>query len=288
MRRSVQQWMVRTLGVVGVCLGVATPGLAQQRPLVTEDPETVGAGNVLLEGGFDWQQDVAYPAAGLRGDLLRVATVGVSFGFSSILELQVDGGLYNRLNISSRTAAPLSPGLDISGERTTAIEDIVVATKIRLVSEAAGRPGIGVRLATKLPTASVESGLGLDTVDFYMTGLVGKTVQSVRIVGNFGLGILSDPVSPGDPNHVALYGISFARALQQGLEFVGEINGRLNARDDDPPHGTDSRSGLRVGMRFTRGTVRVDGGLLFGMTSRDPNFGFTGGVTYVFRGFKLP
>jgi hypothetical protein len=26
---------------------------------------------------------------------------------------------------------------------------------------------------------------------------------------------------------------------------------------------------------------------LFGLTSRDPNFGFTAGVTYVFRGFRL-
>ncbi len=29
---------------------------AQQRPLVTEDPETIGAGLVLLEGGFDLQR----------------------------------------------------------------------------------------------------------------------------------------------------------------------------------------------------------------------------------------
>ncbi len=288
MRRSTRRVWTATVGGLMLWLSLSTPVLAQQRPLVTEDPETVGAGNILLEGGFDWQQDVAYPAAGLRGDLLRVGTLGVSFGFSSILELQIDGGLYNRLTVSNREPAPLSPGLDFTGDRTTAIEDLVVATKIRLVSEAVGRPSVGVRLATKLPTASAESGLGLDTLDFHMTGLVGKTVQSVRIVGNFGLGILSDPVAPSDPNHVLLYGVSFARALQQGLEFVGEINGRLNTRDDDPPHGTDSRSGLRVGMRFTRATVRVDGGLLFGLTSRDPNFGFTGGVTYVFRGFKLP
>ncbi|HEY7502248.1 MAG TPA: hypothetical protein VH740_27255 [Vicinamibacterales bacterium] len=261
---------------------------AQQRPLVTEDPETVGTGNVLLEAGFDSQRDVFYPASGLRGDLLRVPTIGVSFGFSSILELQIDGGFYNRLNITSIDPAPLSDKLELTGDRTTDIEDVVVATKIRLVTEAAGRPSIGIRFATKLPLAGNESGLGLDTIDFHMTGLFGKTVQSVRVVGNVGLGILSDPVEGDRQNDVITYGLSVARALRQGAEFVGEINGRLNTRNERVPPGTESRSALRVGLRYTRATVRVDGGLMFGVTSGDPNFGFTGGVTYVFRGFTLP
>jgi hypothetical protein len=270
-----------------VVIGGDGTAYAQQRPLLTEDPETVGTGLILLEGGFDAQQDVFYPASGLRGDLLRVPTLGVSFGFSSILELQIDGGFYNRLNIKSIVPAPLSDKLELSGDETTDIEDVVVATKIRLVSEAPGRPSVGVRLATKLPTASNESGLGLDTMDFYITGLFGKTVQSVRVVGNLGIGILSDPIEGDRQNDVVTYGVSIARALQQGLEFVGEINGRLNTRDERTPTGTETRSGIRVGLRFTRSAVRIDGGLLFGLTSRDPNFGFTAGVTYVFRGFRL-
>jgi hypothetical protein len=217
-----------------------------------------------------------------------VPTLGVSFGFSSILELQVDGGFYNRLNIKSIVPAPLSDKLELSGDRTTDVEDAVIATKIRIVSEGLGRPSVGIRLATKLPLAGNESGLGLDTMDFYMTGLFGKTVQSVRVVGNFGIGILSDPIEGDRQNDVVTYGLSVARALQQGLEFVGEINGRLNTRDERTPPGTETRSGLRVGLRLTRSAVRVDGGLLFGLTSRDPNFGFTAGLTYVFRGFTLP
>jgi hypothetical protein len=270
---------------ITICSSEAT---AQQRPLVTEDPETVGTGIVLLEGGIDSQRDVFYPASGLHGDLLRAPTIGVSFGFSSILELQLDGGFYNRLHITSIDPAPLSDKLELSGDRATDIEDVVIATKIRLVTEAAGRPGIGVRFATKLPFAGNESGLGLDTIDFHMSALLGKTVQSVRVVGNFGLGILSDPVEGDRQNDVITYGLSVARALKQGTEFVGEINGRMNTRDERVPPGTESRSMLRVGLRYTRATVRVDGGLMFGLTSRDPNFGFTAGVTYVFKGFTLP
>jgi hypothetical protein len=280
--------MKKACAILLLLSALASTASAQQRPLVTEDPETIGTGNVLIEGGFESQREVVYPASGLTGNLLRFPTLGVSFGFSSILELQVDGGLYNRLNITSIEPAPLSDKLELTGDRTTDIEDLVVATKIRIVSEGPGRPGIGVRLATKLPMAGNESGLGLDTMDFYMSGLFGKTVSSVRIVGNFGLGILSDPVEGDRQNDVVTYGLSFARALRQGFEFVGELNGRLNTRDEHTPPGTETRSTIRTGLRFTRAAVRVDGGLIFGLTARDPSFGFTGGLTYVFRGFTLP
>jgi hypothetical protein len=280
--------MRHTFAGLLLVLAMAAPASAQQRPLVTEDPETVGTGNILIEAGFDSLREVVYPASGLTGDLLRVPTLGVSFGFSSILELQVDGGFYNRLNITSIEPAPLSDKLELTGDSTNDVEDLVVATKIRIMSEAPGRPSIGIRLATKLPMAGNESGLGLDTLDFSAVALLGKTTRSVRVVGNFGLGILSDPIEGDRQNDVILYGLSVARALAQGFELVGEINGRLNTRNERVPPGTESRSTMRVGTRFTHAAVRVDGGLIFGLTSRDPSFGFTAGVTYVFKGFTLP
>jgi hypothetical protein len=261
---------------------------AQQRPLVTEDPETIGAGLVLLEAGFDQQREVTYPASGLTGNLLRVPTVGVSFGVSSIAELQIDGGLYNRLNITSRVDAPLSGQLDFTGDSTHSVEDLVVATKIRMLSETPGRPAVAVRFATRLPNASNESGLGLDTTDFFVSALFGKTVQSIRFVGNAGLGILADPVRGDRQNDVLTYGVSVARAVRQGLEVVGEVNGRLDTREGDPPVGTESRGAVRVGGRFTRATVRIDAGVILGMTSNDPSVGFTAGFTWVFKGFNVP
>jgi hypothetical protein len=270
---------------LSLVLGTVATAFAQQRPLVTEDPETVGTGNVLIEGGFDVERGVELPVFGLEGNVLRVPTLGVSFGFSSILELQIDGGFYQRLNVTEpRVDAPLSPVVG-DGDSLTDVQDLVVATKIRLVPEAAGRPGFGIRLATKLPFAGNDSGLGLETMDFHATALVGKTTRSVRIVGNFGIGLLSDPLVGNEQDRVLLYGASVARALREGFEFVTEINGRLSTRDDEPPTGTESRSALRIGSRFTRGTVRVDGGLIVGLTSRDPSIGFTAGVTYVFKGF---
>jgi hypothetical protein len=282
--------ILRLLSFLGclVLLLTAATAHAQQRPLVTEDPETIGSGLVLIEGGVDYQHDLFYPVSGLTGNLWKVGTLGVSFGVSSIAEIQIDGGIINRLAVTDQQRAPLSDELTFTGENTKDFEDIVIGTKIRIVEEDTGRPAFGLRFATRLPNASTESGIGLDTTDFFASALIGKTVQSIRIVGNAGIAVLTDPTRGYRQNDVITYGASLARAVQQGVEIVGEINGRVQMRDHDTPPGTESRAMLRGGARFTRGTVRVDGALLVGLTDYDPSFGFTAGLTWVFRGFTIP
>ena len=277
-------------GAVVCLLGLSPVSVAaQQRPLVTEDPEVIGAGLVLLEGGFDVQRSLEYPVSGLTGNLLRLPTLGVSLGIGSIVELQVDGGFYNRLDVTAREPAPLSNQLEFTGDRTTDVEDIVLATKIRLVAEAASRPAVGLRFATRLPNAGNESGLGLDTLAFDVTALVGKTTRSIRVVGNVGLAIIGDPTRGDQQGDLLTYGFSLARAVRQGVEVVGEINGRYAATyDEDTPPGSESRAAMRLGARLTTGTVRLDAGAIIGMTPRDPSIGFTAGLTWVFRAFNQP
>jgi hypothetical protein len=260
----------------------------QQRPLVTEDPETVGAGRILVEAGFDYARNVLFPTSGLEGHRLRVPVAGISIGVSSIAEIQVDGGVYSRLAIERRMAAPLASMVTATGDMTSAVEDIVIGTKVRLVPEGVSRPAFGFRFATKLPNASNESGLGRDTMDFFASLLVAKTVESVRIVGNAGLGILGDVTRGDEQNDVLIYGLSFARAITQAAEVVGELNGRLDLRDGVPPPGTDSSGTIRFGTRYTRGSWRADTAILIGVTSKDPTVGLIAGFTYVFAGFQVP
>src|SRR6195256_7035311 len=100
---------VRVLSTVLALLASAASASAQQRPLVTEDPEPIGAGRILIEGGFDVAHDYQNTVSGLKGNLLTVPTIGISIGLSSIAELQIDGGIYNSLSISSRNPnAPLA------------------------------------------------------------------------------------------------------------------------------------------------------------------------------------
>jgi hypothetical protein len=280
--------MNRSLLVTAAFVLLPIAASAQQRPLITEDPETIGAGRILAEAGLDYGRDVSYPASGLEGNLLRLPLVGLSIGVSTIAEVQIDGGFYNRLSISEREVAPLSDMVTATGDSTSSVEDWSIGMKVRLLSETASRPAFGFRFATKLPNASNESGLGLDTTDFFASVLGAKTVQRIRFVANVGLGILGDPTRGDSQNDVLTYGFSMARALTQAAEIVGEINGHIDTAEGAPPPGTGSRGQVRLGARYTVGGWRGDVAVLLGVSSRDPSVGFAAGFTYVFNAFTIP
>jgi hypothetical protein len=66
------------------------------------------------------------------------------------------------------------------------------------------------------------------------------------------------------------------------------VNGRANTRGDGPLPGTESRSVVRMGLRYTYGGLRGDAAVLLGATNNDPGVGFTAGFTYVFSAFQVP
>ncbi len=269
--------------IVGIALlAAAAPALAQQRPLVTEDPETIGDRRVLVEGGVELDKGAFQPAYGLKGDVTHVALLGVSVGVGPAAEVQVDGGLYQRLHVTERRPGPLQDQLTFTGDSSASFEDLVVATKLRIVPETADHPGFGVRFGTKLPTATRGSGLGLRTTDFFASMLVAKTIQSVRTVGNVSLIVLGDPAAAQGSAKTLGFGLSVARALTNEFETVGEINGRLDPFGSATPAGLESRAVLRLAGRYTYQLLRFDAGLLVGVTSRDPGFGISAGATYVF------
>ena len=274
--------------LVLVLMVFSAPLRAQQRPLLTEDPESVGEGLILLETGIGYAWDQPFPVSGLKGNLLSVPQLGLSFGMGPNAEIQIDGVSLNHLSISDRSDAPLSRMLDISGGSTRSYGDMVVGAKVKVVSEGDRMPAVAMRFATRLPNLSNESGLGLDTIDFFQSLLVGKTIKSVRVVGNVGVGILSDPIRGDRQNDVLTYGVSLARAFREGAEIVGDVNGRVSTRRGTPPSGTESAGRITFGIRYTRGSVRFDGGVFTGLTSRDPSAGVTGGITWVFESILDP
>ena len=283
--------MRRVAGVVylvlALCL-ITGAAVAQQRPLLTEDPEPIGDGLILLETGIDRTWDETFVVSGLKGDLLRGPLLGFSFGMGPNAEVQVDRVSFSRLRIEDRYDAPLSHMLDVSGDSTSSFDDMVVGAKVKMASEGARMPAVALRFATRLPNAGNERGIGLDAMNFFQSLLVGKTVQSVRLVGNIGFAILSDPTRGDRQNDVLTYGFSLARAFSQAAEIVGEINGRLSTRRGTPPPGTETRATMIFGLRYTRGAVRFDGGVFTGFTALDPRLGLTGGLTWVFESFLDP
>ena len=85
--------------VAALCISV--PALAQSRPLVTEDPETVPIGHMLVEAALDFTHRRSIQPRVDRKSLAH-RHVRMSFGVGPIAELQIDGGLHDRLNITNR------------------------------------------------------------------------------------------------------------------------------------------------------------------------------------------
>ena len=280
--------MMRPFVLALFVLAAATPSFAQQRPLKTEDPETIGSGRMLVEAGIDYQHDVYFPVSGLRGNLFTMPDFGVSLGVSSIAEIQIDWGVYQKLSITEQVPnAPLSDLLLLDGPTTYDFGDIHIGAKVRLVSETAHRPAIGSWFRTRLPNAGNESGLGKDVQDFSSALTFGKTVQSIRVVANIGVTKIGKPTEAAAQDDLLIYSLSVARALSSATEVVGEFVGRANFANIVTP-GAEDRGLLRFGTRYTISGARFDAGILLGLTSRDPEFGVTGGFTCVFDAFKVP
>jgi len=257
---------------------------AQQRPLLTDDPDPVGEGKMLIEAGIDHTWAQRFSVSGLQGDLLRGPLLGISTGVGTSAELQLDGLSWSRLTIKERFDAPLSSVVESAGDSTSSVEDIVVGTKVRLMRETAGRPSFGLRFATRLPNAGNEKGIGLDTMDFFQSILVGKSIQSTRVVGNIGLAILSDPTRGDRQNDVLTYGFSVVHGLRT-LALVADVNGWVSTRGGTPPPGTETRGTATFGVRYPMGQVRLDGGFFTAVTGSDERAGVKAGVTWIFDSF---
>jgi hypothetical protein len=257
---------------------------AQQRPLMTEDPDPVGEGKMLIEAGVDHTWTQRFPVSGLQGNIVRGPLLGISSGMGSAAELQVDGLSWSRLAIRERFDAPLSAIVQSRGSSTASVDDIVIGAKARFLRETQTRPSIGLRFATRLPNAGNEKGIGTDTMDFYQSLLVGKSIRSTRLVGNVGMGILSDPTRGDRQNDVLTYGFSVAQAMRH-VAIVADVNGWVSTRAGTPPPGTDTRSTATVGFRYPLGQIRIDGGFYTALTESDARSGVTGGITWTFESF---
>ncbi|MBK5298244.1 MAG: hypothetical protein JJE40_13890 [Vicinamibacteria bacterium] len=263
---------------IAMAIGAGGHAEAQQRPLITQDPEVIGDGRLLVESGVEVGSNILYPVSGLTGDHVALP-LGVSVGLGTVTELQIVSG-YQWLAIDRRDFAPLDFRVEPGG-RTSDVIDVTLAMKVRVCGEGVRRPAVGLRFATELPNASNESGLGLDTLNFVGTILVGKTVGAFRLVGNAGLALLSDVLQGSLQHDAAVGGVSVAFALRPSVDLVGELAGRQVLFADRPPIGAEPRGQVRAAVRYTRGAWRGDAGLIIGTTRQDPDIGLSVGLTWI-------
>lgn len=261
---------------------VVPTAAAQQRPLTTEEAETVQPGEVLLQFGYEYIQDVRFPLAGLEGDLSRIGVVDVRFGLAQAAELQIQGTIRNYLSVSDRRTAFIAPRLSRDGLSTSDVGDVTLAAKFRLWRETEGRPALGFRVGFEMPNSDEARGIGLNTTNVFATVLVQKHFGRLNVFGNLGVGILQAPAGPFTQNDVFLYGIGATYPVHERINLVGEIAGRQSFRDTPETSdlvGTGSRSQARLGVQVFAGGFRWDVAGLAGLTKNDGDTGFAFGVS---------
>ena len=223
--------------IVLLMLLLAPPALAQQRPLVTEDPETIGAGRVLRRSRLRLRarrrvsgvRARGAPAAGSR------CSASASASARSPRCRSTAASTTGWRSPSARSGAAVAHAdgdrrHDLRASRTSSIGD----QDPPAVARARRGPPFGAPVRHQASrTRRTRAASGSTPWTSTRPLLVAKTVQSVRIVGNVGLGILGDPTRGDRQNDVLTYGLSFARALTTAAEVVGEVNGRMDTRDGD-------------------------------------------------------
>ncbi|HEY0427929.1 MAG TPA: hypothetical protein VGC76_09115 [Pyrinomonadaceae bacterium] len=259
---------------------------AQQRPLITDDVDTIPEGSFEIAAGVDFMQNEKFPLSGLKGDLTRVGDVRVKVGFSSNVEFQVEGVIQNFLAINSATTPSPIP-LTINGNSTNDAGDFTISTKIKLRNETAFLPALGFKVGFQMPNTSEGRGIGTNQINVFGKILVqkrfgkkpGKDARA-NVFGNVGIGIMTAPLEQFTQNDVLLYGLAGIFRVNKRINVVSEVNGRASTRNGAAPLGTESIGQFRIGTQIKASGLRFDTAAVFGLTRFSPRSGITFGVTY--------
>jgi hypothetical protein len=261
--------------LVFLCL----PAFSQNRPLQTPDAEIVPTGTLRAEVGFDFLQDVNFPASGLTGDLTSVGNLEMRLGVGRIVEVELEGVVQNFLDVKQQV--PSLVMLHLTGTNSTRdVGDFSLYTKIRILDETGHRPGLAFRFGFEIPNSNQARGIGLNTTNIFASFILQKHFGKLNTWGEAGIGILQSPGASFSQNDVLIYGGAFTYPLSHRVTLAGEVNGRYNDRKiNSALIGTESRSQARLGLQIFAGGFQWDVAGIGGLTTRDPSSGFTLGVS---------
>lgn len=254
---------------------------AQDRPLWTESTQTITAGKIRLELGFNFLQNANFTLSGLQGDSTEIGILGLRIGAGERIELKAVWTARRFLNIDERFPAPNADILDFSGNSTSDVGDAFLATKIRVVDEADSRPTVGFLFGVELPNGSNERGLTNDETNFFSSLLLEKQLSRLTVRGNLGLAILGDPVSAGSQDDLLTYGIAMLVPVSPTISVVADWNGRAGSGGI----GTEEQALFRIGAQVKAENIYWDVAIQFGFRDTDPDTGLVVGLS---KDFNFP
>jgi hypothetical protein len=264
----------------------AASAFAQDRPLRTTDVETVPAGALRAEVGFDFLQDVGFPLSGLRGDLTSVGVISMRMGISKIAEIELEGAVQNFLDVKSQGAS-FVPNLELTGVNSTHdTGDFTLSTKVRFRAPSGKKPGIAFRFGFIMPNSNQARGIGTNTTNVFALIALEEQIQKLKLMGDLGLEILQSPNALFSQNDVLMYGLGFSYPVHKRVNIVGEVNGLYSARTINAGLvGTQSTGQGRFGLQIFAGGFTWDLGGIRGLNKYDARTGFTFGVSKEFHLF---
>ncbi|HYK40497.1 MAG TPA: hypothetical protein VEU98_10740 [Candidatus Eremiobacteraceae bacterium] len=272
--------------IAGFAFLSAASAFAQDRPLRTTDVETVPAGAVRAEVGFDFLQDVGFPLSGLRGDLTSVGVISMRMGISKIAEIELEGAVQNFLDVKSQGAS-FVPNLELTGVNSTHdTGDFTLSTKVRFRAPSGKKPGIAFRFGFVMPNSNQARGIGTNTTNVFALIALEEQIQKLKLMGDLGLEILQSPNALFSQNDVLMYGLGFSYPVHKRVNIVGEVNGLYSARTINAGLvGTQSTGQGRFGLQIFAGGFTWDLAGIRGLNKYDARSGFTFGVSKEFHLF---
>src|SRR5882762_3462750 len=280
--------MRKTLLAVAVTCVFAFASHAQDRPLRTTDVETVPAGDVRAEVGFDFLQDVGFPLSGLRGDETSVGVLNLRMGISKIAEIEIEGAIQNFMDVKSQGVS-FVPNLKLTGVNSTHdTGDFALSTKIRFFQPSGKRPGLAFRFGFIMPNSNQARGIGTNTTNVFALIALEEQIRKLKLMGDLGLEILQAPNALFTQNDVLMYGAAFRYPILRNVNVVGEVNGLYSDRTiNNALIGTQSSGQARLGVQITAGGFTWDLAGVRGINKNDARSGFTFGVSKDFRLFDF-
>jgi hypothetical protein len=272
---------VRRLVLLGALFLMAIPAHAQdpQRALRPEPADLLGLGRVRADFSVEFDQRARYSLSGLEGDLLRLGILNFRVGVGEYAEFQISGVGRDFLSVTKRSTAVIPT--TFSGDNTSDFGDLVLGTKLKLVSERGSRPALSFKFAVQLPNASNERGLGADEIEFYSSLLCSKHLGRAEFTGNLGLAILGSPVQTNSQADMLTYGAGIIIPLHPKVELVAELSGRQGPQRI----GNENLAQARAGARIHAAGLRWDFMGMAGLRHFDPKSGLALGVSYEFQAF---
>ena len=278
--------MLKALLILAVIVSAAFVALGQQRPLITDDIDITPQGAFEIGAGVDFFQNAKFPLSGIKGDLTRVGDIRLKTGMSSNVELQIEGTLQNFLAINSQGPSPIP--LSVTGNSSNDFDDFTISAKVKFLSETKNLPAVGMKFGFQMPNTDQAKGIGTNQINIFSKIIVQKRFGKragrtplANIYGNIGLGIMNAPLANFTQNDVLLYGLAGIFRVNNRINVVSEVNGRLNTRSGAAPIGTESIGQFRVGAQIKASGLRFDTAAAFGLTKYSPRTGVIFGVTYV-------